>query len=75
MSQNAYEIRYQLLKDAREMLFKVWEEDCQTLRFNADLKHDCGCQDFEPTVMPAPPTVEAIIALAEQMDTFVSCKH
>jgi len=63
-----YEIRHNLLVDARQMLFRVWERECDVIVRNADL----GDAPIEDRTLPEAPTFEKILELATQMDDFVS---
>jgi hypothetical protein len=63
-----YDIRYNLLNDAKNMLFEQWHEECSTLRRNADL-------DRQPLgSFPPAPTASQIKALAEELYEFVQRK-
>ena len=68
MAQSGYEIRYNLLNDAKGILFEKWHEECSRVRRNADL----GQRQLEP--LPAAPTVAEIKALAEDLYEFVQRK-
>lgn len=63
-----YDIRYNLLNDAKNMLFEQWHEQCSTLRRNADLAQQ-PLGEF-----PAAPTSAEIKALAEDLYEFVQRK-
>lgn len=68
MAQSGYEIRYNLLNDAKNMLFEQWHETCSTIRRNADLAS-------QPIgVFPPAPTADEIKALAEELYEFVQRK-
>lgn len=63
-----YDIRYNLLNDAKNMLFEQWHEECSTLRHNANLMQ-------KPLgAYPPVPTAAQIKALAEELYEFVQRK-
>ena len=64
-----YDIRYNLLNDARNMLFTEWHQKCEVTRRNYDLKQ--SVIDIE---MPAAPSAAQIKALAEDLYEFVQRK-
>lgn len=63
MAMNAYEIRYAVLSDARQLLMDQWHVKCEHTR-NQD----------ESSSLPSPPTIEDIKALANEMYEFVKTK-
>ena len=63
-----YDIRYNLLNDAKNILFEKWNQECSVLRRNADL----GQRQLEP--VPPAPTAAEIKALAEDLYEFVQRK-
>jgi len=63
-----YDIRYNLLRDAKTILFEKWHQECDVLRRNADL----GQRQLEPC--PPAPTAAEIKALAEDLYEFVQRK-
>lgn len=63
-----YDIRYNLLNDAKNILFEKWHEECSRIRRNADL----GQRQLEP--LPEAPSAAAIKALAEDLYEFVQRK-
>lgn len=63
-----YDIRYNLLNDAKNMLFEQWHEECSTLRHNAAV-----AQLPLPSYPPVP-TAAQIKALAEELYEFVQRK-
>ena len=63
-----YDIRYNLLNEAKNILFEKWHQECNRIRRNADL----GQRQLEP--LPAGPTVTEIKALAEDLYEFVQRK-
>jgi hypothetical protein len=63
-----YDIRYNLLNDAKNILFEKWHEECRVLTRNADL----GQRQLEP--LPSAPTAAEIKALAEDLYEFVQRK-
>ena len=65
MAQSGYEIRYNLLNDARNMLYENWHLSCDTIRGNAQLKNESVSK------MPEPPTASDIKSLAEDLYEFV----
>ena len=68
MAQSGYEIRYSILRDARDMLFQEWTVKCDTHRRNCDLANK------QIETMPAAPSVDDIIARAENLYDFVCRK-
>jgi hypothetical protein len=60
---NAYEIRYAVLTDARQMLMDQWMRACDDHR-----------QTETPGKLPPAPTFESIKALATEMYDFVKTK-
>ena len=63
-----YDIRYNLLNDAKNMLLEQWHEECSTLRHNANLAQvPLGSS-------PPVPTAAQIKALAEELYEFVQSK-
>jgi hypothetical protein len=68
MAQSGYEIRYSILRDARDMLFQEWTAKCDTHRRNCDLANK------QIEIMPAAPSVDDIIARAEYLYEFVCRK-
>ena len=68
MAQSGYEIRYNILRDARDMLFQEWTAKCDIHRRNCDLAN----KQIED--MPAAPSVDQIIARAEELYEFVCRK-
>ena len=67
MAQSGYEIRYSILRDARDMLFQEWSVKCETHRRNCDLAKK------QIETMPAAPTTDEILDRAEELYEFV-CK-
>ena len=63
-----YDIRYNLLNDAKGILFEKWHQECDVLRRNADL----GQRQLES--YPPAPTAAEIKALAEELYEFVQRK-
>jgi hypothetical protein len=63
-----YDIRYNLLNDAKGMLFEKWHQECEVLKRNADL----GQRKLDP--YPPAPTAAEIKALAEDLYEFVQRK-
>jgi hypothetical protein len=63
-----YDIRYNILNDARSTLFEQWHRECDRIRRNADL----GQRQLEP--LPSAPTAAQIKALAEELYEFVQRK-
>lgn len=63
MAMNAYEIRYNVLTDARQLLMDQWHVKCEHTRMQDDSAQ-----------LPPPPTFEAIKALATEMYDFVKTK-
>jgi hypothetical protein len=63
-----YDIRYNVLNDAKNILFEKWHEQCNLLRRNADLARSL----LEP--YPPAPTAAEIKALAEELYEFVQRK-
>lgn len=63
-----YDIRYNLLNDAKNILFEKWHQECGVIRRNADL----GQRQLEP--LPPAPTAAEIKALAEDLYEFVQRK-
>ena len=70
MPANAYEIRHSLLGEARDMLFTVWHQKCEVVRYNANTEDRAVGADE----MPAAPTFDEILELARKMNAFVSEK-
>jgi len=64
---NGYDIRYNILNDAKSILFEKWHEQCSFLKRNADLERRL----LEP--VPGPTAAE-IKALAEELYEFVQRK-
>ena len=67
MAQSGYEIRYNILRDARDMLFQEWILKCDIHRRNCDLANK------QIETMPSAPSVDDILARAEDLYDFV-CK-
>lgn len=65
---NGYDIRYNLLNEAKNILFEKWNQECSRMRRNADL----GQRQIEP--LPEAPSAAAIKALAEDLYEFVQRK-
>ena len=63
-----YDIRYNLLNDAKGMLFEKWHQECEVLKRNAYL----GQRKLDP--YPPAPTAAEIKALAEELYEFVQRK-
>jgi hypothetical protein len=63
-----YDIRYNLLNDAKGMLFEKWHQECEVLKRNADL----GQRKLDP--YPPAPSAAEIKALAEDLYEFVQLK-
>jgi hypothetical protein len=63
-----YDIRYNILNDARSTLFEQWHRECDRIRRNADL----GQRQLEP--LPNAPSAAQIKALAEELYEFVQRK-
>lgn len=70
MAQNAYEIRHSMLNEARDMLFQIWQQECEVIERNANLED----RIVTPGEMPPAPTFEKILELAKKMNDFVSEK-
>ncbi len=68
MAQSGYEIRYNILRDARDMLFQEWILKCDIHRRNCDLANK------QIDTMPGAPSVDEIIARAEELYDFVCRK-
>jgi hypothetical protein len=68
MAQSGYEIRYNILRDARDMLFQEWTAKCDIHRRNCDLANK------QIETMPEAPTMEAILRRAEELYEFVCRK-
>ncbi len=68
MSMNAYEIRYNLLNDARAMLTDQWHTACDHVRTRMEIS------DVKGLEFPAAPTFEEIKKLATNMYEFVQTK-
>jgi hypothetical protein len=63
-----YDIRYNILNDAKNILFEKWHEQCSLLKRNADLERS----QLEP--YPPAPSAAEIKALAEELYEFVQRK-
>jgi hypothetical protein len=63
-----YDIRYNLLNDARSMLYEKWHRDVEAIRYNAGIKQ--GMMG----AIPEPPTAAQIKVLAEELYEFVQRK-
>jgi hypothetical protein len=68
MAQSGYEIRYNILRDARDMLFQEWILRCDVHRRNCDLAQ----KQIES--MPEAPSVDDILERAEELYEFVCRK-
>lgn len=68
MAQSGYEIRYNILRDARDMLFQEWQMKCDIHRRNFDLAKS------HIDEMPEAPTINEIILRAEELYDFVCRK-
>jgi len=81
MSQNAYEIRHDLLNEARGMLFEIWNRKCDTVIYNADQKApsrfetDRNEVSLSEVTLPPAPTLDEIIEVASKMNDFVKSKN
>ena len=64
MTQSGYQIRHELLCEARLILFDAWSQKCENIRRNADLSKT-------RSDLPAAPTVADVKAVAEQLYAFV----
>jgi hypothetical protein len=64
MSQSGYQIRHELLCEARLILFDAWSQKCENIRRNADLSKT-------RSDLPSAPTVADVKAVAEQLYAFV----
>ena len=62
---NPYEIRHDLLVDARQMLFRVWEKKCEAATHNANLGDNL-------VTVPEAPTFDEVLELAKKMNEFVT---
>lgn len=58
-------LRHDLLTAARDQLHLQWEKQCDVEFTSADLEQ-------RVPVLPKPPTIEAILSLAETFYTFVT---
>ena len=67
MSMNPYEIRHEILKEAREMLLRIWDQDGTDKRYNSEITNNKEPIEFLPA-----PTFDEILALANKMNAFVS---
>ena len=65
MAQSGYEIRYNILNDARHMLYEKWHQDIEHIRRIQDTTK------LSSDDMPPPPTAAQIKALAEELYEFV----
>lgn len=63
-----YEIRYNLLNDAKNMLYEKWNRDVEVVKFNAASSKKI-IED-----LPLPPSAEEIKALAQSLYDFVQQK-
>ncbi len=63
-----YEIRYNLLNDAKKMLYEKWNTDLEIIRFNAVTSSKTIDQ------FPPPPSAEEIKTLAQTLYEFVQQK-
>jgi hypothetical protein len=63
-----YDIRYNLLNDARCMLYEKWHKDIENIRHNAGVKSEAIGN------LPPAPTAAEIKALAEELYEFVQRK-
>lgn len=63
-----YDIRYNLLSDARNMLYEKWNREIEVVRYNAGVKNEAL------GAVPAAPTAAEIKALAEDLYEFVQRK-
>ena len=68
MAQSGYEIRYNILRDARDMLFQEWILRCDVHRRNCDLAQK------QIETMPTAPTTDEILDRAEELYEFVCRK-
>ena len=68
MAQSGYEIRYNILRDARDMLFQEWQMKCDIHRRNFDLAKS------HIDAMPEAPSVGEILTRAEELYEFVCRK-
>ena len=75
---NGYELRYNILRDARDILFEEWREVCNNKRHMWDVRRDANFNqnDFEveELVLPSAPTSADIIAKANELYSFVKIK-
>lgn len=75
---NGYELRYQILRDARDILFEEWREICTNRRYVWDVQRDANFNqkkfEVEELVMPSAPTSEQIIFKANELYSFVKSK-
>ena len=63
-----YDIRYNILNDAKNILFEKWHEQCSLLKRNADLERRLL------EIYPPAPSAAEIKALAEELYEFVQRK-
>lgn len=64
-NQNAYEIRLGVLHEAKNIAFEAWHEKCIEVRENAKLIVAEGYK------LPAAPTAEDVLKIANQLYSFV----
>lgn len=74
MAMNAYEIRYAVLTDARQMLMDQWMRACDHAQQNADRFSSGGIDVVNPLPLPSAPTMTDILKLANEMYEFVKTK-
>lgn len=70
MSATGYEIRHSLINEARDMLFQVWNRECDVVFHNANCRVEGRA--IGTGELPPAPTFDAILKLAQQMNEFVS---
>ena len=67
MGKNGYELRHDLLNEARDMLFQGWYKKCEVAQHNAHTEK----RAIAAGEMPEPPVIKDILALAGKMNEFV----
>lgn len=74
---SGYELRYEIVRDAKDMLYEKWRMDCElALRAYETVKERWRSKgqedvDFPQVVLPEPPSNEQIVLKASELYEFV----